>query len=353
MIFKIKNTGRLEKVTKYWDIKELELENYLVNNDEYLLEEDIFGEELFFVKNQAITKDKKRADILALDKNGNGVIIELKKEKGRMGVETQALQYLAAFSQYKGEDFIDKFNLNDQLDIINNFLYEGVSGEDINCKSRIILLAQYFDPALFSMGEWLAENRVAFKCISFEPIVIKNTNFLQFSVKFDQKTTDTKTRLVFSETKRKIKNYWHNIEGSNKTWWEYLINKKQISASFDNQPGDKGEAILKRYRKGDIVFAYASKNGCIGYGIIDKGTTSYKLIKINSEDDKFIKPGHHLHRLSIDWKVCIRNIKKAITSKELKEIFQISHPIQTSSSILTGNVEELIKELQKRNELEI
>jgi len=41
----------------------------------------------------------------------------LKRDKGVLGVETQALQCLADFSVYKGKDFIDRFSKsNDKLE---------------------------------------------------------------------------------------------------------------------------------------------------------------------------------------------------------------------------------------------
>ena len=62
---------------------------------------------------------------------------------------------------------------------------------------------------------------------------------------------------------------------------------------------------------------------------------------------------YHLHRLSIDWKACTRNFKRVMTTKELKETFQILHLIQTSSSILTGNANVLMEALQEKDKLNI
>ena len=50
----------------------------LSRND--ILDSNIFGEPLLLVKQQARTHERKKADILALDLNGNSVIIELKKD---------------------------------------------------------------------------------------------------------------------------------------------------------------------------------------------------------------------------------------------------------------------------------
>ena len=100
---------------------------------------------------------------------GNSVIIELKRKNSPLGVETQALQYLADFSKFKGQAFIKRF-LADNPGLEENiygFLGDEVKTEDINKNSRIILLARSFDPTLFSMGEWLSSRGIAFRCIEY------------------------------------------------------------------------------------------------------------------------------------------------------------------------------------------
>ena len=129
----------------------------LSRND--ILDPNIFGT-LLLVKQQARTHERKKADILALDLNGNSVIIELKKDHARLGVDIQALQYLASFSELKGKDFIKDFFPNLDENKVENKLYTFFESygfkydkENINKESRIILIAQNFDPILFSMGE--------------------------------------------------------------------------------------------------------------------------------------------------------------------------------------------------------
>ena len=114
MLFKINpSAGSLEPVQSDWVPGELELERYLVAHAEanvQVMSESVFKEPLLLVRKQVRTGAKKRADLLALDRAGNGVIIELKKSEGRLGVETQALQYLADFSKYRGRSFFKRFS---------------------------------------------------------------------------------------------------------------------------------------------------------------------------------------------------------------------------------------------------
>jgi hypothetical protein len=82
----------------------------------------------------------------------------------------QALQYLASFSVFKGLEFLSKFGEGAALrDRVQGFLGDEVRLEEVNRRSRIILVARSFDPTLFSMGEWLAKAGVAFRCIEYTP----------------------------------------------------------------------------------------------------------------------------------------------------------------------------------------
>ena len=146
-----------------------------------ILDPKIFGEPLLQVKEQARTHEGKIADIVALDLNGNSVIIELKKDKAKYGADVQALKYLASFSKLKGKEFIKEFfpNSNNNKEVENKLytFFESYGFkfeiENIN-KSRIILIAQDFDPILFSMGEWLSNKGVPFKCIQYTRTLISN-----------------------------------------------------------------------------------------------------------------------------------------------------------------------------------
>jgi len=84
MIFKVnKKTSEIKVYSSSWTPKELEVEKYILpekNSDEHILNPEVFKEDFLLVKNQARTSRGKRADILALDKAGNLVIIELQKK---------------------------------------------------------------------------------------------------------------------------------------------------------------------------------------------------------------------------------------------------------------------------------
>ena len=87
MIFKVVS-NKLKPLSSTWAPKELELEKIIFSqkNDESVLESSIFGEPLLILCKEVKANHRKRADILALDRAGNSVIIELKRDAGREGV---------------------------------------------------------------------------------------------------------------------------------------------------------------------------------------------------------------------------------------------------------------------------
>lgn len=245
MLFSVdQKSGALRSVDPSWNPRELEIEKYLITREEDgtpILAEAVFGEPLLLISNQVRTRSKKRADILALDRAGNGVVIELKRDRGQLGVETQALQYLADFSAYYGKRFFQRFAGKSSVseESIMGFVGDNSEREDINRNSRVILLARSFDSTVFSLGEWLSSKGVAFRCITYSPVEIASQKLLSFSVVFDR-SEDALYPVTFSSSVREPGYYWHNIARPDQKWWEFLVQNAQIPACFE----DKATSLL-------------------------------------------------------------------------------------------------------------
>jgi hypothetical protein len=350
VLFKVtENEKSLSAVRSVWSPKELELEKLLVSpaDDAYaqVLSEAVFGEPLLLISNQVRTRTQKRADILALDRGGNAVIIELKRDFGQLGVETQALQYLADFSTYKGESFLSRFADNEsQREDVLSFLGNEARVEDINKNSRIILVARAFDETVFSLGEWLSSKGVAFRCVAYTPIAVGPDKFVSFSIAFDR-SVGALFPLKFTATAREPGFYWHNIARADEQWWQFLVNTGQIPACFEDSPGDQGEKILNRYVGGDVVIAYAKGFGAVGWGEVIAGNT-YRLLEEGSKDD--FLGGSCLHRLSVRWRAVAKKLNEAIPAEYIRNEFGIYHPISTSVSMNPEGGKRLTAALSER-----
>lgn len=327
-------SGVLRSVKSSWKPRELDLEKYLITSDvdgPSILSEAVFGEPLLLLSNQVRTRNKKRADILAMDRAGNGVVIELKRDQGQIGVETQVLQYLADFSSYSGKNFIRKFGEKDPLseEVILGFVGNNANIEDLNRSSRVILMARSFDSTLFSMGEWLSSNGISFRCITYSPVEVEHKKLLSFSVVFDR-SNEALYPISFASTVREPGYYWHNIARADQEWWTFLVKNQQIPACFEDLPGDQGEKILTKYIPGDTIIAYAKGFGAVGCGTVTD-PINYRLLKIGENGD-FLE-GHCRHRLRVKWRWTVQDLRDGIPPDRVREKFGIYHPVSTSVSI--------------------
>lgn len=145
---------------------------------------DILGEELMIITNEydKFDKTKERLDLLALDREGNVVIIELKRDDSGKNVDLQALKYAAycstltldkiasIYKKYRG-----KGNTSLSEDEARNQILEFVTSidfEEINDKPRIILVARDFRQEVTASVMWLRKVGLNIRCIKLTPYQI-------------------------------------------------------------------------------------------------------------------------------------------------------------------------------------
>lgn len=306
-----------------------------------LLDENVFGERLYLIGRQFRTRQDKRLDVLALDERGRAVVIELKRDHAILGVDTQALQYLADVSAYSGEEFLDKY-LEDRgngdrkrqiLDALE------VPPDEINRKQRIILIARSFDPSLYSMGEWLASQGISFRCIRYGRYTIGDQDMLTFAVAFDRAAEPVYRIRQSERVSRGPASFWLGTGswvregGKAEQWWRAHVEGGFVSCGFDGRLDDRGTEILDgMLRNGDTVFAYMPGVGAIGYGVVNG---PYKLWPPSDQDPL---GNEHLHRRPVRWKVwldpsSLLDGHSAIRPADLRSPELPSHPIATAARI--------------------
>ncbi|TBM15325.1 PDDEXK family nuclease [Hafnia alvei] len=126
---------------------------------------------------------RRRIDLLAIDKQANLVVIELKRDEVGAHMELQALRYAAMISTMSFskaceyyQDYISKNNLNliakdTILDFVELEDTELVNfGKDI----RIILASAGFNKELTTTAIWLRDKGVDISCVKITPYSFKN-----------------------------------------------------------------------------------------------------------------------------------------------------------------------------------
>ena len=259
------------KTFKEIGVTEFDIEDFLKNNAEEVFED----ENLFIIGQQVANTSKGITDLVAIDENGNIVLIEIKRDRDdikrrREKFEYQAIRYAAGLAKISTpielvdqifSKFIEnnktKFNLGELtarelgLRLINEFLFENDAKKSFNKKQRIILIASEFDRQTESAVAWLISNNVDISCFTIKPIEINNKLYLRserllppptledFYVNVASNTydegTEIKTRVVRSTLPKMDKLF------------DWGIIKKGELLYIKNRKDHKGIAIDSKY----------------------------------------------------------------------------------------------------------
>lgn len=148
---------------------------------------NILGEELLIISEEYSDweESQKRVDLLAIDQDGNLVVIELKRDNG-FHMDLQAIRYAAMLSQLTYDKaistykrFLQKYNPSeaDQAEILINRFISGLNEDNGEFAKdiRIILVSNYFSKEITSSALWLRSKGVDMKCIKLTPYLDQET----------------------------------------------------------------------------------------------------------------------------------------------------------------------------------
>jgi hypothetical protein len=132
------------------------LQEYIANSPEAFFRE--LGLELFLIGKEVEPSPnvQDRIDLLAVDREGRCVIVELKRGNNKLQM-FQAISYAGMISKWEPDDFLRRLD-GAQRESLVNFLE--VEIDDINRQQSIVLIAEAYDYALLVGAEWLSEQHV-------------------------------------------------------------------------------------------------------------------------------------------------------------------------------------------------
>ncbi len=144
---------------------------------------EILGEELLIIGKEVVLPSGKRLDLLAVDKQGALVIVELKRDDSGNDVEWQAIKYASYCSSFSNDEIYEKFAeyLGTDTDESQLKIEEFINCEpnELNSKQRIILVSKEFHPEVISAVLWLREAEIDIECIRLTPYIHQdNTVFV-------------------------------------------------------------------------------------------------------------------------------------------------------------------------------
>ena len=134
---------------------------------------EILGESLLIIGKELILPSGKRLDLLAMDKQGALVVIELKRDDSGTDVEWQAIKYASYCSSFSHGEISKHFaeylgTDNDDAQVkIEGFI--NCEPGDLNQRQRIILVSKKFHSEVISAVLWLRESEIGIECIRLTP----------------------------------------------------------------------------------------------------------------------------------------------------------------------------------------
>ena len=151
------------------------------------------GEELLIIQKEFAGFDdtKERLDLLALDKNGNIVVIENKLDDTGRDVVWQALKYVSYCSSLTVQDIEQMFttylldnNISEKAeDLLSEFFIDDDYAEIINIgySQRTILVAGEYRKEVTSTVMWLLNNGIDITCFKATPYSFNEETIVDFN----------------------------------------------------------------------------------------------------------------------------------------------------------------------------
>jgi len=153
---------------------------------------EVLGEELLVVSMEfdRFKQSADRLDLLALDRRGNLVVVELKRDGLASYADLQALRYAAMVSVMTVERLLPYFvqyqqkylkqadaNSDSARELIQQFVTDNETFEELSNRPRIILCSENFSTELTTTVLWLNQAGLDISCVRIVPYKV-GTNFV-------------------------------------------------------------------------------------------------------------------------------------------------------------------------------
>jgi hypothetical protein len=182
MIFSI--SGTLDKAEKIQSGTFIELNIWERQHIEEWVREnpEILGEDLLVltIEFDRFVNSSDRLDLLALDRDGNLVVVELKRDSAAGYADLQAIRYAAMVSSmtidklipyytaYRQKHYSEQLTGSDARGQIIEFI-ESEQFTEISSKPRIILCSEGFSPEITTTVLWLRDFQIDISCVKITP----------------------------------------------------------------------------------------------------------------------------------------------------------------------------------------
>ncbi|VAW38394.1 hypothetical protein MNBD_CHLOROFLEXI01-3305 [hydrothermal vent metagenome] len=135
----------------------------------------VLDDDLLVIGKELVLPSGIRLDLLAVDRQANLVVIELKRDSSGRDVEWQSIKYASYCSNFLADELFEHYatylgeDADDARDSIESFIETELN--ELNNNQRIILVAQNFHSDVVSAVLWLRDYGLEIKCVRLRPFV--------------------------------------------------------------------------------------------------------------------------------------------------------------------------------------
>ena len=257
-LFKVEN-GKLVKAQSSALSKESLIEEW-VENDPSLL-----GLDAIIIGRQVATDHGKYIDLLALDRTGGLVIIELKKDRTPRDIVAQILDYatwVKTLTTPRVYELAERSS-GQRLSTLYQQHFDEPIPERLNGSHSMLIVASKLDPASRRIVEYLSdEHGVSINTAFFAVFREGGQEWLTTDFLLDQAEVEERSE-------RKVRPPWSGFyfvntgQGEHRSW----VDMKEYGFIGAGN-GSFHSKRLDRLEPGDTVFAYLKGSGYVGYGTV-------------------------------------------------------------------------------------
>lgn len=305
--------------------KELDLQRLISSH----IQDFIYSNELLTIFNERPRQEEP--DILALDKNGDLYILELKRWSSGKENLLQVLRYGQLYGSSNYDELNELFQKYSEskvelVDVHKQYFdlpdEKALRRSDFNNHQHFLIVTNGLDQNTVDAIRYWKNNGLSIDAIIYWIFEINGEHYIEFNM-----YSPIEGYLEYEGN-----NYVLNTNFSNnKNHTDDMINEHKAAAYY---PGWREK--IEKLQKGDTVFLYKSGSGIIAYGVANG-----KLVKKDCDGYKDYEYNMHLDNFT--------KLKKPMSAAKIKEITKQGFPFRTTMFLISEECRDIIiKEIQEK-----
>jgi len=225
---------------------------------------EMLGEDLLIVAKEynGFDKTNNRLDLLAIDKEGKLVIIELKRDVADRFSDLQAIHYAAYCSTFNLKQIIEimaEYTNKTEEEAEETIIAFIKNDEfiDFDDKPRIFIVSRDYQEETLASALWLRQSEIDINCVKLEPYKIEEKIVVKSDILVP--LPETKNFMIYRDNKSR------SISNEDRSTEEYHLKKasndvKQLYGEMKERILDLGDNVEVNPRKWYIAFVSNSNN---------------------------------------------------------------------------------------------